>query len=86
MIDPTKINCGLESAASALAWAAGGWMVLAKSEGSWKSYFLDGENGVVRRESDAREIYAITIRATLCEAARLIRILPESSFTMARKS
>lgn len=87
MIDPKTISNGPEMVeASANAWGAGGWMVLVKCEGVWRPYSLDGDNGIVRNEDNARQIYSSAIKSPSCDAARLIRISPEFSFAKIQKS
>lgn len=74
--DPGRVSESPEMSDEAIdRWTAGGWGVFIQNRhGAWKSYYLDGENGIIRDTAVAREMYDRAVQDPSVKAARLIRI------------
>jgi hypothetical protein len=80
-LDLSKVSEGHMSPEMARRLTKGGWTLFAKmKKGDWKTYFLDGEDGLISEEAVAREMYDLLLREPRCEAASLVRLSPEKSF------
>jgi len=81
MIDKSKVSEQPISEGQVLRVSAGGWGLFAKDKmHGWMAYFRDGEEGIIKDESVAREMYALAIASPDCLAARLIRIKCDIAF------
>lgn len=79
-VDPNRVSEGPASEAAVRNFLKGGWVLFAKTKGEWRSYYLDGEEGVIRDEAVARELYGMALKSPKCQAAVLVRIAPVEKF------
>lgn len=74
MLDKSKVSESSATEETVRRLAEGGWIFFAKWKGSWKSYFLDGENGIIKDGKTADDFVREAFESPDCERYLLLRI------------